>query len=143
LIYGAIVRQGFVADDFGWVKDAHSRAGQLRGVPLNVSCLLRCEAVTKYDGSPVLKVGGCFMAGLATHCSAEPETLVVRITFDERERLLEDAPDTYYLTELPHRAGSPGARRPGHPARPVIRVLAIDCGESAKRPRTPGDQVRT
>ena len=25
------------------------------------------EATTKYDGSPVLKLGGCFMAGLATH----------------------------------------------------------------------------
>jgi hypothetical protein len=37
------------------------------------------EATTRYDGSPVLKVGGCFMAGLATHPSVEPGTLVVRI----------------------------------------------------------------
>jgi hypothetical protein len=57
------------------------------------------EAATKYDGSPVLKTGGCFMAGLATHRSAEPETLVVRAGFEERERLLEDAPETYYVTE--------------------------------------------
>jgi hypothetical protein len=57
------------------------------------------EATTKYDGSPVLKVGGTFMAGLATHRSAEPETLVVRIGFEERECLLEDAPETYYLTD--------------------------------------------
>jgi hypothetical protein len=56
------------------------------------------EAATRYDGSPVLKVNGSFMAGLATHCSAEPETLVVRIGFEEREWLLEDAPETYYLT---------------------------------------------
>src|SRR5262245_32935049 len=35
------------------------------------------EAVTRYDGSPALKAGGCFMAGVATHPSAEPETLVV------------------------------------------------------------------
>ena len=34
------------------------------------------EAATKYDGSPMLKVGGSFMAGLATHRSAEPGTLV-------------------------------------------------------------------
>ncbi|MEQ1912378.1 MAG: hypothetical protein ABMA15_26385 [Vicinamibacterales bacterium] len=27
------------------------------------------EATTRYDGSPVLKMGGCFMAGLATHRS--------------------------------------------------------------------------
>ena len=57
------------------------------------------EAATKYDGSPVLKLGGAFLAGLATHRSAEPDTLVVRIGLDEREGLLEDAPETYYLTE--------------------------------------------
>ena len=57
------------------------------------------QAVTKYDGSPVLRVGGAFMAGLATHPSAEPETLIVRVGFEERECLLEDAPETYYLTD--------------------------------------------
>ena len=57
------------------------------------------EAAIRYDGSPVLKRGGCFMSGLATHPSAEPATLVVRYRFDERECLLEDAPDTYYLTD--------------------------------------------
>ena len=57
------------------------------------------EATTKYDGSPVLKVNGIFMAGLATHVSAEPGTLVVRAGFEEREKLLEDAPETYYLTD--------------------------------------------
>ncbi len=57
------------------------------------------EAATKYDGSPVLKMGGCFMAGLATHRSAEPETLVVRVGMEEREWLMEDAPQTYYVTD--------------------------------------------
>lgn len=57
------------------------------------------EATTKYDGSPVLRLGGCFMAGLATHPSAEPHTLVVRYDLEEREWLLTDAPDTYYLTD--------------------------------------------
>jgi hypothetical protein len=57
------------------------------------------EATTKYDGSPVLKVHGSFMAGLATHRSAEPETLVVRVGFEEREWMMEDAPETYYLTD--------------------------------------------
>ena len=57
------------------------------------------EAATKYDGSPVLKVGGAFMAGVATHPSAEPETLVVRSGFEERALLLEEAPDTYYVTD--------------------------------------------
>src|SRR5688500_16070668 len=57
------------------------------------------EAVTKYDGSPMLKRGGGFVAGVAPHPSAEPGTLVVRADLEERELLLEDAPETYYLTE--------------------------------------------
>ena len=57
------------------------------------------EAATKHDGSPVLKVHGCFMAGLATHPSAEPDTLVVRAEFEDRMWLLSDAPDTYYVTD--------------------------------------------
>jgi hypothetical protein len=62
------------------------------------------ESVTRYDGSQVLKAAGCFMAGLATHPSAEPNTLVVRMNTDDREGLLEDAPETYYLTDYyrPH-----------------------------------------
>jgi len=57
------------------------------------------EATTRYDGSPVLKRGGSFMAGLAWHPSAEPDTLVVRAGEEERAWLIEDAPDTYYLTD--------------------------------------------
>jgi len=57
------------------------------------------ETTTKYDGSPVLKVDGMFMAGLATHPSAEPDTLVVRARLEDRERLVEDAPEIYYLTD--------------------------------------------
>ena len=68
------------------------------------------ERVTKYDGSPVLKVHGSFVAGLATDESvrrrpgalagqAEADTLVVRVDLDQRVWLLEDAPDTYYVTD--------------------------------------------
>src|SRR5215813_3447500 len=57
------------------------------------------EAATRYDGLLTLKVGGSFMAGLATHPSAEPGTLVVKYELEARERLLEDAPETYYLTD--------------------------------------------
>ena len=62
------------------------------------------QAATKYDGSPVLKVGCAFMAGVATHRSAEPATIVVRVGFEEREWLLQEAPETYYLTDYyrPH-----------------------------------------
>jgi hypothetical protein len=56
-------------------------------------------AETKYDGSPVLKVGGSFMAGLAMHHSAEPGSLIIRVAPDERQFLLDEAPDVYYLTD--------------------------------------------
>lgn len=61
--------------------------------------LPRVEAATRYDRSPMLKVGGSFMAGLATHRSAEPGTLVVRYDLEARASLLEDAPETYYVTD--------------------------------------------
>jgi len=57
------------------------------------------EATTRYDGARVLKVRGVFMAAIATHPSAEPDTLVVRAEFDARALLLEDAPETYYVTD--------------------------------------------
>jgi hypothetical protein len=62
------------------------------------------ERAMKYDGAPVLRVGGAFMAGLAAHASAEPGTLVVRVRPDDRAALLEEAPDVYYLTDhyAPH-----------------------------------------
>jgi hypothetical protein len=57
------------------------------------------EVSEKYDGSPVLKAGGSFLAGIATDESADADTLVVRMEHEERQYLLEDAPDTYYVTE--------------------------------------------
>jgi hypothetical protein len=38
-------------------------------------------------------------ACIASHKSAEPNTLVVRMDFAERDALVEDDPDTYYLKE--------------------------------------------
>jgi hypothetical protein len=79
-------------------KDAF---GIVRAVGLTLPGVL---AATKYDGSPALQVGGCFMAGLAMHPSAQPDTLVVRVCVEERHMLLEDAPEPYYLTDYyrPH-----------------------------------------
>lgn len=48
-------------------------------------------------GEPALKVRGTLMACMASHKSAEPDTLVVRIDFDQRDALIADDPDTYYL----------------------------------------------
>ena len=53
----------------------------------------------KYDGSPVLKLGDTFVAGIAMHRSAAPDSMVVRVSLEDREWLLADAPDTYYITE--------------------------------------------
>lgn len=56
-------------------------------------------AGARYDGTPVLKVAGVFMAGIATHRSAERNTLVIRADVDKREAFIDDAPESYYLTE--------------------------------------------
>ena len=50
-------------------------------------------------GSPALKVRGKMFACLAVHRSAEPDTLVVRIDFDQRQELIAADPKTYYLTD--------------------------------------------
>ena len=57
------------------------------------------QAEIRYDGAPVLKIDGVFVAAMATHPAAEPDSLVVRVGLEERELLLEDAPDTYYITD--------------------------------------------
>jgi hypothetical protein len=50
-------------------------------------------------GTPALKVRGKMFACLPSHRSAEPESLAVRIAFDERDRLIAADPATYYLPE--------------------------------------------
>jgi hypothetical protein len=56
------------------------------------------EEGTAY-GSPAFKVNGKMFACLAVNRSAEPNTLVVRMAFDERDDLLAAEPKTYYLTD--------------------------------------------
>ena len=50
-------------------------------------------------GKLALKVRGKLLACLAIHKSAEPDSLVVRIDFEQRSGLLAEAPETYYVTE--------------------------------------------
>ena len=50
-------------------------------------------------GAPSLKVRGKLLACPALHSSAEPDTIVVNLDFDQRDRLIADAPRTYYLTD--------------------------------------------
>ena len=55
--------------------------------------------VTTTWGQPTLKVRGKMFVCIASHKSAEPNTLVVMMDFTERDALVEDDPGTYYLKE--------------------------------------------
>jgi hypothetical protein len=46
-----------------------------------------------------LKVKGKLMACHAIHKSAEPGSIVVRVSADERSRLISRDPETYYITD--------------------------------------------
>jgi hypothetical protein len=54
---------------------------------------------SKAYGSPALKVRGKLLACVPTHRSAEANSLVVRVDFDDRAELLAAAPDVYYVTD--------------------------------------------
>ena len=56
------------------------------------------EVTTTY-GQPALKVRGKMFVCIASHKSAEPNTLVVMVDFADRDALVEEDPDTYYLKE--------------------------------------------
>lgn len=56
------------------------------------------EEGTTY-GTPALKVRGQMFACIPSHRSAEPDSLAVRIPFEQRDELLDAEPDTYYVKE--------------------------------------------
>lgn len=62
------------------------------------------EEGTTY-GTPALKVGGKMFACVPSHKSAEPDSLVIRIDFDQRDELLAADPATYYVKD--HYVGYP------------------------------------
>jgi len=62
------------------------------------------EEATVY-GAPALKVKGILLACIATNKSAEPNTLAARVGFEQREELLKQDAETYYLT--PHYENHP------------------------------------
>jgi hypothetical protein len=55
--------------------------------------------VTTTWGQPTLKIHGKMFVCIASHKSAEPNTLVVMMEFADRDALIEDDPGTYYLKE--------------------------------------------
>ena len=56
-------------------------------------------------GAPALKVRGRMFACRAINKSAEPDSLVVLIDFEQRDAMIAADPDTYYLTD--HYVGYP------------------------------------
>lgn len=56
-------------------------------------------------GKPTLKVRGTMFVCIASHKSAEPDTLVVMMDIADRDALIADDPDVYYLKE--HYVGYP------------------------------------
>ena len=56
------------------------------------------EESTAY-GSPALKLKGRLFACMASHRSAEPGSLVVCVSFEDRAALIADAPEIYYVKE--------------------------------------------
>jgi hypothetical protein len=57
------------------------------------------EESTAYAASPVLKLHGQILAGIAVNRSAEPGSLMVRVNADDRAELLAADPDVYYVTD--------------------------------------------
>ena len=54
---------------------------------------------TTMYGAPALKLRGKLVACMASHKSAEPGTLVVRVDFERRAEMIAAAPEVYYLTD--------------------------------------------
>lgn len=50
-------------------------------------------------GVPALKVLGKLLAWIPVNRSAEPDSLAVRVDFDDRADLLAEQPDVYYVTD--------------------------------------------
>ena len=60
--------------------------------------LLGVEESTAY-GVPALKVHGQLLACVPANRSAEPNSLVVRVDFNDRAELLAGDPNVYYVTD--------------------------------------------
>jgi hypothetical protein len=56
------------------------------------------EESTAYSAF-ALKVGGKMMACVPTHRSAEPDSLVLKVDFEQRAELIAAAPEVYYVTD--------------------------------------------
>jgi hypothetical protein len=81
-----------------------AQASSFRRVEAIARTLPDVEVTTSW-GQPAVKVRGKMFACMASHKSAEPGTLVVRMDIAARDALIADDPATYYLKE--HYVGYP------------------------------------
>ena len=96
--------------------------------------LPRVERGTSW-GAPSLKVDGTMFACVPTHKAAEPGSLVVRLDFADRDELIANAPETYYLKE--HYAGYPCVLvRLKHINRDALRDLLRMAHQYVSTPRS-------
>jgi hypothetical protein len=65
----------------------------------SVGCKLDGVERTLAWGQPALKVRGKMFVCMASHRSAEPNSLVVMMDRTDRDALIAEAPDTYYLKD--------------------------------------------
>jgi hypothetical protein len=70
-----------------------------------IGCTLPDVVLTTTCGKPTLKVRGTMFVCAASHKSAEPDTLVVMMDIADRDLLIAEEPDVYYLTA--HYVGYP------------------------------------
>jgi hypothetical protein len=71
-------------------------------------------------GVPALRAEGKMICCTAAHRDAEPHTLVVMVPFDQRDALIEEEPDVYYL-------------KPHYVAHPCVLVRLRAIGDDALR----------
>jgi hypothetical protein len=65
----------------------------------SIGCSLPGVEVSTVWGTPALKVHGKMFVCIASHKSAEPNTLAVRMDFAQRDQLIEEDPGVYYLKD--------------------------------------------
>ena len=80
------------------------RANTFKAVEAIGRTLPEVEVTTAW-GTPALKVRGKMFVCIASNKAAEPDTLVVMMDFPDRDALIEDDPETYYLKD--HYVGYP------------------------------------
>ena len=79
--------------------DGDKRRGHTFAAVEAIGRVLPDVEVTTAWGKPALKVQGKMFVCIASHKSAEPNSLVVMMAFADRDALVEDDPATYYVKE--------------------------------------------